>query len=238
MHENQLNTHEKQPNRRAVLGALAKLGLLGMAGSVLQASEPRMWRDKRHPPTLLVYKPEVGTFLEQTVPLATLCERGRLSPYVHQVDDSVAAAPYTLQEVPTPTAAVPALVLYSRTHQDHPSENLSPLRRAFIQFKDLVGSDRVMFIITKDPAVVPAVSSPFSDGSTSADMVFFPIQPNQVDSEESFAQILARDFAEFRFSAELITALYTGTARGFWRNFGSSLGHGTLPDVFLVRSNN
>ncbi len=236
MHESQVTNHENSFSRRKLLMTGVKLTFLGVAAASLRSSEQRRYRNAERPPLRYVYNPQLGVYVETGPSLATLCERTRLSAAIQRVDQLSAPSSFALADVPAAGTQLPALVLYSQTHEDHPDENTSPLQRALIRFKDILASDRMMFIISRDPKVVPAVASAYADGDNGPEMVFFPIQPLDFTSQETFQAALQHDFPEITFSEDLITALYTGTVRGFWRNFGSSLGHGALPDIFLVRS--
>lgn len=234
---------EKKPqkiSRRSFMVNGVKWALLGRAialGGVATAarSSEREFRKLRSyaalPEKFWIYTRDFKLQEVQAETAIPVMEQSQ--PAAHVIDCTTSSAKiFDLTDIPDPDAAFPALVLYSRNHIDDTSEIANPVKRLFVRFKDSLGADRMLMVVTKNPKILPGIVSQYESDVDIKNMSFFTVVPDTVDN---LKQNFATYFPEFPFSDELIEKINSLEVFVYWRNFGSEGGHGQLPDVYLIK---
>ncbi len=158
--------------------------------------------------------------------IENITHAGRLLQNEHCIRVSTEKLFLDVGQIPGATDPFPALVMYNNKHQ----EKKKSLRDLFLF------ADRVMVVFTKNPNIVPVVSSPFQppQDQKQETQVFFPLL-SDVNAGSKSSQL--QKHAPFLvLSPALVSAIDSGAVQVHWRNFGSGFRRGILPNIQLIRT--
>lgn len=210
----------------------ARVAMLGIPLLLTRSSESLTPRDyTKKPSQFWTIGPEHGIRKEAGELVATVVEQQKFHAQVIDIDHDPERV-FTEADIPDPDDEFPLLALYSEKHEDQTQEIKSFVKRILARSRDLMGVDRMLLILTKEGAAKPGVLTQYENDSNVEELTVFPMI---VQGDENLIEALEKYFGEFHFSPELLAKIQAREVTVYWRNYGSKLGHGPLPDIYMIK---